>query len=469
MSLIDDSEIQKIVVGRVQPHIYSFETNTLPNYLKVGDTYRPVEERLNEWRKHYQDLNEISRHVANIDDEVFFRDHSIHKYFSINSINRLPIDKENGVYSTEFFENASKDDVKAAIDDVIENYNKTDKYDYYNNLKERVEHHWIRGANFMPRLNQQVVIDNFDKALENGRTNLLMYAVMRFGKSITSMWCAKSINSKFTVIVSAKADVRTEWKQTVESHIDFTGYRFIDSDDLRAGLSLEDMFGQTFNTGSGTEETCTNIVLFLTLQDLAGSSESIKIHHKILQTATVNLLIIDETHFGARAQVLGKILSGVELNQLEKDSLSKKEEDADLGAINKLEGINSQIKIHLSGTPYRILMGSEFDQDDVIAFVQFSDIYEAKLDWSRNNLDEDEWKNPYYGFPQMVRFAFNPNESSRKVLSDIYGSKPSELFTPIKITKTAKDYEVFTYEKEGFQHVQTEQRGNWLCMKLNNG
>lgn len=448
MSIIDDSEIQKIVVGRVQPHIYSFETNTLPNYLKVGDTYRPVEERLNEWRRYYQDLNEVSRHPATISDGVFFRDHSVHKYFSLNRINRLQIDRDNGVYSTEFFENASKSDVNAAIDDVIENYNKTDKYEYYNNLKERVERHWIREANFVPRYNQQVVIDNFDKALKNGRTNLLMYAVMRFGKSITSMWCAKKIDSKFTVIVSAKADVRTEWKQTVESHIDFTGYRFVDSSDLKAGLNIDDLYGQTFKTGNGTDEVCTNVVLFLTLQDLAGSSDSIKIHHKILQTATVNLLIIDETHFGARAQVLGKILAGVDLSEVEKEYLNKKEEDTDLGSINKLKGINSQIKIHLSGTPYRILMGSEFEQDDVIAFVQFSDIYEAKLDWSRKNLDEDEWKNPYYGFPQMVRFAFNPNESSRKVLSKIYGSKPSELFTPIKITKSAKDYEVFAYEKE---------------------
>ena len=62
--------------------------------------------------------------------------------------------------------------------------------------------------------------------------NLLMYAVMRFGKSFTSMCCAKEINSKLVVVVSAKADVKLEWKKTVESHVDFSEYVFLTSDDL---------------------------------------------------------------------------------------------------------------------------------------------------------------------------------------------------------------------------------------------
>lgn len=49
---IDTSELDQIIVGRVEPHIYAFTTNTIPNYLKVGDTYRPVAERLTEWKKY---------------------------------------------------------------------------------------------------------------------------------------------------------------------------------------------------------------------------------------------------------------------------------------------------------------------------------------------------------------------------------------------------------------------------------
>ena len=46
--MIDKSILDGIIIGRVDPHIYAFTTNTVPNYLKVGDTYRPVSERLQE-------------------------------------------------------------------------------------------------------------------------------------------------------------------------------------------------------------------------------------------------------------------------------------------------------------------------------------------------------------------------------------------------------------------------------------
>ena len=53
---IDTSKIDSIILGRVEPYIYAFETNTVPNFLKVGDTYRPVNVRLAEWKKIYSDL-----------------------------------------------------------------------------------------------------------------------------------------------------------------------------------------------------------------------------------------------------------------------------------------------------------------------------------------------------------------------------------------------------------------------------
>ena len=37
--------LDKYIIGRVDPYIYAFSTNTIPNYLKIGDTHRPVPER----------------------------------------------------------------------------------------------------------------------------------------------------------------------------------------------------------------------------------------------------------------------------------------------------------------------------------------------------------------------------------------------------------------------------------------
>lgn len=53
---MDLSILDNLIIGRVDPHIYAFTTNTIPNYLKVGDTYRPVSVRLQEWRQFLQKL-----------------------------------------------------------------------------------------------------------------------------------------------------------------------------------------------------------------------------------------------------------------------------------------------------------------------------------------------------------------------------------------------------------------------------
>ena len=47
----------------------------------------------------------------------------------------------------------------------------------------------------------------------------------------------------------------------------------------------------------------------------------------------------------------------------------------------------------------------------------------------------------------MIRFAFNPNETSRKKLIEIPGSKPSDLFEP-KSIKKEPGYQTFKYERE---------------------
>ena len=349
-------------------------------------------------------------------------------------------------YSNEFFKDATPKDLDDAIIDIKESHKNNDtKYQLYKFEDSHIPivHTYNRTETYEPRPNQKETIERFIDAFSKGRNNLLMYAVMRFGKSFTSMCCAIEMNAKIVLIVSAKADVREEWKKTVESHKKFDGFTFLDSNSL---LQSDSIIKEKIEANE-------NIALFLTLQDLQG--DDIKTKHKEVFENQIDLLLIDETHFGARAIEYGKILKDFSTKE------RKNEEKLNDESIDQLDDttktINAKVRIHLSGTPYRILMNSEFTNDDIIAFYQFTNIAEDQENWNEQNLIKDEvkeWDNPYYGFPQMIRFAFNPNKSSRQRMEELkkigitYAF--SELLKPKSILKDNSNqlHKKFIYEQE---------------------
>ncbi len=428
--------LDQIIVGRVDPYIYAFSTNTIPNYLKVGDTYRPVSVRLNEWKKYFPDLEEEYKEKAIINEDVFFRDYAVHKFIEeeLGKTRLIESMLEEGVYySNEFFENATSDDVKEAIKDIKKSYEENNnKYQFYDARTSLPEVFQFKREDLEwdPRPNQQEAIDNFIKARANNRKNLLMYAVMRFGKSFTAMMCAKEMKAKLVVIVSAKADVKIEWKKAVEQPKNFEGYSFVSADELtRNNNEIKDRL----NNGE-------KVAAFLTLQDLQGNL--IKDRHKDIFKNKIDLLIVDETHFGARADSYGRVLENTKYISDIRDKYDSE--------IDKLDELDENIKafdvdttLHLSGTPYRILMGSEFEKEDIVSFCQFSDIVKEQEKWDEENILDDnskEWKNPYFGFPQMVRFAFNPSKKAKEKLVQYktsgYTYAFSALLKPKSISKS---------------------------------
>ena len=114
------------------------------------------------------------------------------------------------------------------------------------------------------------------------------------------------------------------------------------------------------------------------------------------------------------------------------------------------------------------MLGSEFEKEDVISFCQYSDIISEKEKWYKENIaggkqeetGKDEWDNPYYGFPQMVRFAFNLNESSMSKIKELeeqgYSYHLSALFAPQSIEKDDEGkYQKFEYENEVLDFLQS--------------
>ena len=445
MSEFENIEIiEQLIVGRVEPYIYAFSTNTIPNYLKVGDTIRGVPTRLSEWRQCYPDLEEKYQETAKLSDDVYFRDYAVHSFLE-NDLHKIRLEKDDipqdVYYSNEFFKDTEVKDVQDAISDIKDSYsNNTGKYPVYNAKDPgRGEIHYERSNDsWEPRPNQSEAVNNFKKARKKKKTNLLMYAVMRFGKSFTSMLCAVEMKAKIVVVVSAKADVADEWKRTVEIPANFDNYVFINSKDLQRDSRII----------SKKRKEGKSVVVFLTLQDLQG--ETIKDKHKQIFGKTIDLLIVDETHFGARAQKFGQVLEGSKHAKDDDDYIDTEE------ANEQLKVLSRKVTLHLSGTPYRILMGSEFDKDSIIAFCQYSDIVDEQENWDKNESIKEgkkEWDNPYFGFPQMIRFAFNPNESARRKLEELKSNGStyalSQLFKPQSITKVDDDsHKRFVYEPE---------------------
>ena len=141
---------------------------------------------------------------------------------------------------------------------------------------------------------------------------------------------------------------KNEWKRTVESHIKFVDYDFITSDDLKRNPYRI----------SGILSSNKRVVCFLTLQDLQG--KEIKKWHQEVFKNEIDLLLVDESHYGARAEEYGKVLRATNYTKDIKHEKANDDFVETNDADQIIKRLKAKITIHLSGTPYRILMGSEF-------------------------------------------------------------------------------------------------------------
>lgn len=447
---MEEAFLETIIYGRVEPHIYAFQTRKVPRYTKVGDTYRPTEVRIKEWRRKIEDeLTVIFDEPAFADSkkEVYFRDYSVHS-FLVEQKGKHRLDKSdpegNHWYSNEFFLDTDKEDLDEAMKDVVVSYSNGNYrgYDFYKTVdKSHSETIERKNLSYEARDIQREVIERFKVRYfgTDEKLSLLMYAVMRFGKSFTALQCAVAMDAKLVIIVSAKTDVRDSWNTTLYEHRDFNEYIFITSRTLKEkGFSLK----------SGLEAGA-RYVLFLSLQDLSGKDVKEKHKELFMLKEDKTLLIVDETHFGAWASEYGQVLK-----TSDSDSTLRKEDLKEVDTADKLDVIknfaNVGVRVHLSGTPYRILMKGEFADNDIISFVQYGDIVRAQKNWDMDYLGHDgleEWDNPYFGFPEMIRFAFNPNREARELIDEMRKKGAgglSELFSPVSVERA--EIPVFKHE-----------------------
>ena len=542
---------RSLIKGMIEPRIYAFRSDLIDGVvgsptIKVGDTDRGVPRRMKEWSdKGFTDIDPIGDWSAIVSgcgeglDGKIFRDKSVHKF-----INKPHVEKKdwnsNLYYSNELFSDCKREEAEEVVTNAINDLKNAfidGRLDLITKLKDRNN---TKESNFIYPLHkkelpykarelQQKVIDRFIERYSKGATDMLIYAVMRFGKTFVACECVREYcgdegapGGKFILVASAKVDVKDEWIGSINPYSNYSNIDMYDSSFDEGGLitmlnddrewiieeyvkdeSEEDGFKKDKNGEKvidieksipgphpGKKYTTLeeyfkdfpkkNIMLFASLQDLNGdirektkrdkngniievSDAEVKERHRCFYEYPIDMLIIDESHFASQSKKLGEqAAEGENADKVRKKRGRKKskpepatdEEKPEEGMndivkkmnIKKPGEPNPTIKLHLSGTPYKLVQMGRFKREDIIAQFGFADLMEEKEKWDKDAAPKSEaWiaenkrkkeagepyekdsknpyspdKNPYYGIPEMIQFGYNFSDFDLRDLDGKY-------------------------------------------------
>lgn len=343
--------------------------------------------------------------------------------------------------SSELNEKIITDIITEIKNDIKEGKNVGKLYDLETH-QETTHHEYGAADTYENTPLQQDAINKAIDAMKRGCTDLLLSAVMRFGKTHCCYEIIKEApDIKYVLVTSAKADVRAAWKDDI-NHEDFLdNFVFIElpsdgsltiSKKSQKGV-YEEVKKENPNKIKQYIDEGKTVIVFATLQDLAGKkgfdANVIKDKHKFLYNDEypLDMIIIDETHYGSHSNVYGTAV-GLAKNKYEANSTELKEakkEAEDVDRISKtVDEIKHKYTLQCSGTPYYILASGEFSEiyknKEIISNVGFSDMIDARDKWVDEHINDDnfdESKSPYFGIPNMIKFGMNLTKECRKVLS----------------------------------------------------
>jgi hypothetical protein len=153
----------------------------------------------------------------------------------------------------------------------------------------RLVNEWARGSSkkntYSPHIFQQEAINKAVDYFNNGNTNFLIDAVMRFGKCFTSYKIAKEIGARRILVITGRPKVKDGWRDDLD-HVDFEGWNFIDS---QTEQNVE-FYNNTGLIQFGDEPVTE--VIFASFQ--GGKRDKSRIEKVINQE--IDLVIIDEAH-----------------------------------------------------------------------------------------------------------------------------------------------------------------------------
>lgn len=210
----------------------------------------------------------------------------------------------------------------------------------------------------------------------------LLNGKMRFGKTHAAYQLMKRLNSRITLVLTYKPGVRVEWKNNLDNHVDFVEFKFLDA--------LEFKGNEKFDAKD-------KIVIFASFQDILGKGLNGSPKKKWLKILAwlfnnVELLIIDEAHYGADKQK----------------------------AMDFTKQFKCKYRIDMSGTPLRLLSSGIYEEENTYSWT-FIDEQLIK----REDINKTGKESEYYWLPNLKFFRYTLGE---KVIKDSNAYTDEEQF-----------------------------------------
>ena len=344
------------------PCIYAFITDKVNDAIKIGYTDQHPLKRIEQWKEVYgKEEGEVeclgywsSEEIDQSGQKVFFWDHAVHDkvtkkgYANISKEQFYKILSEKGRkvndvhelhYSKEFFSKyktllkgqlSDEDKVelsKELIEDILIEMKKSIKdgksdfklYKFDSSGKtstQKADIVWGSPKGYPNTDLQEDCIKKGVEAIKNGKKNILMAAVMRFGKTHAAYEIIKESGLKRILVVSAKADVRKAWRDDINHKDFYKDFVFIEVlDEFNWDITSLGSDGKLVTKHERIYEDTDifdmyenkTIILFFTLHDLSGSLNTIKSKHKKVFDEEFDMMVVDETHYGSHANSFGKV------------------------------------------------------------------------------------------------------------------------------------------------------------------
>lgn len=313
-----------------------------------------------------------------------FKDKDVHKVLMNSGVHKV---QPNGATGEEWF--ATSLDIAINAIKAVKEGNSTLSSDEKSPAEQTV-------AQIDFRDEQEAAIEQTIKAFKKDN-EMLWYAKMRFGKTLTALEVVRRSQYRRVIIVTHRPVVSDGWSTdfakifypgssahdySFELKTNDSAYTYDEKIDLENDLKIRQL-----------DKNGNYFLYFASIQDLRGSG---RVGGKFNKNNAVfdldwDLIIVDEAHEGTQTELGDQV-------------------------IKQLRKANTKV-LALSGTPFNLL--DKFGEDNVYTWDYVME-QKKKAEWDMEHYGDH---NPYADLPQMHIYTYDLGEKLKKYVSDEYDTK----------------------------------------------